>query len=170
MVFCLNGIYPWRRMFDRPISSTHETIKIGSLPNFQATDIMFSLKPAPQKHQTTKKPHCVCGSVCGFLKCWRVLFHLSIFIFVPSSVHPPTIFWLEGWTNHSLKYISEPSGWFRHAWKHWSEYRDSLASGICCFFFMAIQPTPLAYPPLTRPYFWGGTLGGGWLTSHNFWF
>ena len=21
--------------------------------------------------------------------------------------------------------------------------------------------------PLIRPYFWGGTLGGGWLTSHN---
>ena len=21
--------------------------------------------------------------------------------------------------------------------------------------------------PLIRPYFWGGTLGGGWLTSHD---
>ena len=23
--------------------------------------------------------------------------------------------------------------------------------------------------PLIRPYFWGGTLGGGWLTSHKEW-
>ena len=22
--------------------------------------------------------------------------------------------------------------------------------------------------PLIRPYYWGGTFGGGWLTSHNY--
>ena len=42
-----------------------------------------------------------------------------------------------------------------------------------CHDIMAGQPTPpVTYPPprnkgLIRPYFWGGYVRGGWLTSHD---
>ena len=87
--------------------------------------------------------------------CWKsetptsleVLFHLSILHLCPGICSSTHDFLTWRMKKSSSEVIAEPSGWFRHAWKHWSECRDSLASGS---FLLFQRPGKATFEPRVK--------------------